>query len=163
MLLALTFFTGVVSGVYVYFISREPETYPDPSLTEESGYEIVTTMYGGCERIGCSSIRFVDDGSYTYLVSDGSDGYERFEDRVTTGQLETLTELMKETPFDAIADSVFEGSCPIIYDGLAYRFAIHYEGTQYDFDSCSEFLEGVPLFEELIEYFDIMDDTYHTP
>ncbi len=159
-LLALTFLAGLASGLYVYFITREPEEFPASESLEGTGFEIVATIYGGCERIGCSSIRLLDDGSYTYLLGGVDDEYERFEDRLSSQQTEVLTELMEETPFDAIENTIFEGTCPVAYDGPAYRFAIRLEATQYDFDSCSESLEGVPLFEELIGYFDIMDATY---
>lgn len=159
----LTFVTGFAAGMYVYFVTRNSGDDTDSVTISQRGYEIVVSTYGGCERIGCSSIRLTHTGEYVYLVSALGGGYERHEDAISSRQLDTLDTLMESTPFESIESSTFVGTCPVTYDGLAYRFSIRYETAQYEFDSCRESLDSAPLFDELTNYFDIMSATYEAP
>jgi hypothetical protein len=164
LLTLLTFLTGFASGIFVYFETRG-DLLPQITVEdtkEEKGYDIVATTYGGCERVGCASIRFKDDGSYVYLVNDRNGEYERFEDRISSKQRETLTKLLNDTPLETVAHTPYEGTCPATYDGVAYRFAIRVGMESYDIDSCVSAVEGVPLFDTLTEYFAIMSATYPT-
>ncbi len=163
LVLALTFLTGVTIGVYAYFMTRSenPEdTIERPQV--ETGFEVVATTYGGCERLGCSSLRIGDDGEYTYLQSSQG-SYERFEDSLTPRQLEELTALVEATDFEDISETQFVGTCPSEYDGIAYRFTIRRESERYEFDSCRESLDGQEIFLTVVKYFAIMDTTYRTP
>jgi hypothetical protein len=156
----LTFLMGAVSGVYVYFISREPDTPSSGDDTEQSGYEIVATTYGGCERIGCTSLRILDDGTYTYLVNGGVDGYGRYDGELSSAERKSLTKLVEGTDFTELVQTVYEGTCPITYDGVAYQFVIRSEAFVYELDSCEEALDEEPLFDELVTYFDMMNEKY---
>jgi hypothetical protein len=163
----LTFIVGITSGVYAYFLTREDtrpilntDTY-EP--TPQDGYEIVAYAYGGCERIGCASLRIIDDGSYTYLASTRAGEYERYTDMLTPRQYSELTDLVDRASLVEIKETPFVGTCPITYDGIAYRFTIRRTDEQYSFDSCAELLDGEELFATLIQYFAIMDATYQTP
>jgi hypothetical protein len=163
----LTFIVGVATGVYAYFLTREHDS-STLGTTEigdvpSAGYEIVAYTYGGCERVGCASLRITDDGAYTYLVNTRGGEYERFSDVLTDRQRERLTELMNDTSFETISETAFVGTCPVTYDGIAYRFTLRNEDEQYTFDSCVESLEDRALFAELMQYFTIMDATYLSP
>jgi hypothetical protein len=159
-LIAITFVVGIISGVYVYFLTRGESNEPLEDPQAESVYEVIVTTYGGCELLGCSSIRFLDDGSYVYLVSDGSDSFKRYEDVISKRQSEELALRIDETPFKKLMKTTYDGTCPSAYDGLAYRFTIRYKEEVYDLDSCVQDLEGQPLFAELIQYFAIMNATH---
>ncbi len=152
LILFSTLLVGFFSGVFVFFMTREPEVSTPPDDTQ-TGFEVVVSAYGGCERIGCSFYRISEDGTYTLVTQGLESQNERLEGEVTGMQREDLKGLMDETDFAEVAASRFEGECPIIYDGVAYRFEIQKEGNNYSFDSCREDLE-LPLFIELESYFD---------
>lgn len=162
LLILFTFFVGAVSGMYVYFISRDTtETGGGSELLDTEGYEIVAAMYGGCERIGCTSLRIIDDGSYVYLVSrEGGTRYDQYEDRLSARDRAELNDLMAEAPFDELEVSRTGEPCPIIYDGVAYRFMLNIGGAEYEFDSCTHEILGTSLFDFLIDYLDGMAITY---
>ncbi len=152
---------GFLGGMYLYFLTRSPSDAPSASsAVSKKGYEIIATTYGGCERVGCRSLRILDDGSYTYLVPGNDTEYSRYDDTLSDVQIVELTDLVEETPFEAIEVSKFQGTCPVTYDGVAYRFEVTFEGKIYDFDSCVNNLEKIPLFDEFVRYFEIMNATY---
>lgn len=159
----LTFVTGLATGIYGFFATREPDdgTAPAPYV-EQTGYEILATMYGGCERIGCASYRFKDDGTYLYLSSGDGRGYMRYEDEVSPRQRERIEDLLSGAPLGPINESIFEGTCPVTYDGIAYRFTIRRASETVSLDSCTHALDGEELFIELIKYFDIMEATHRS-
>ncbi len=159
--LLLTFFMGFLGGMYLYFLTRSANDAPSasPSVSKK-GYEIIATTYGGCERIGCASLRILDDGSYTYLVPGNDAEYSRYEDVLSDVQIEELTNFIENTSFDSIEMSKFQGTCPITYDGVAYRFEVTFEGKIYDLDSCVNDLGKIPLFDEFVRYFEVMHATY---
>ena len=161
LMLALTFVTGIASGVFVYTVSRNPEPYVTPE-EPATGFEIIAYSYGGCERAGCSSFRLLEDGVYTYLTRTIARGDERFEDSISERQLGILTDLVESTSFKTVEQTSFAGVCPSTYDGIVYRFEIRDKELRYSFDSCTEVLEGEPLFVELIKYFAIMETTYRS-
>ncbi len=160
----LTFVVGIASGIYAYFLTREDTRSSSDTTAEDSlpksGYEVVAYAYGGCERVGCASIRLSDDGTYIYLAHSQEGKYERFSDVLTSRQHEILTDLVEQAPFEALKETVFTGSCPTTYDGIAYRFTIRRAVEQYSFDSCEESLDREEFFETVIQYFAIMDAMY---
>jgi hypothetical protein len=158
----LTFVTGLATGVYGFFSTREPadENPREEVGGAETGYEILATVYGGCERIGCASYRLMDDGTYLYLAPDGVRGYARYEDEVSPRQRERVEDLLMSAPLVRIEETIFVGTCPATYDGIAYRFDIRREGDTYSLDSCTQSLDDEELFIELIKYFDIMEATH---
>lgn len=160
LILLLTFITGLASGVYVYFITRDSGGEKSIEVPIEKGYEVVAYTYGGCERIGCSSYKLADDGTYSYLMQSVGRGNERFDDSLSEKQHEELTADVESTDYTSVEKSVFAGTCPDTYDGLAYRFEIRIKSNRYSFDSCTQSLEGEALFELLIKYFDIMNVTH---
>ena len=160
-IIILTFFVGFTSGVYGFFMARDTESNVESPVVKE-GYEILMTMYGGCERIGCSSFRLLDDGTYLYLAPQGVREYARYEDEISPRQKEFITERMRGTSFTKILESTFVGTCPVTYDGIAYRFDIIVDGERYSMDSCTQDTSNEPLFIELIKYFDIMEATHRS-
>jgi hypothetical protein len=159
----LTFVTGLATGVYGFFMTKEPQSNSEYGAPRaQIGYEILATVYGGCERIGCASYRLMDDGTYLYLAPDGVRGYARYEDEVSPRQRELVEDLLMNAPLLRIEATMFEGTCPVTYDGIAYRFDIRREEETYNLDSCVESLDGEELFIELIKYFDIMEATHHS-
>jgi hypothetical protein len=167
LVILLTFVTGLATGVYGYFMTQHEVTVEDAGsggqASDASGYEILATVYGGCERVGCASFRLHEDGSYTYLSPDGVHSYARFEDEISPRQRELLAELLMSAPLSRIEKSAFSGVCPITYDGIAYRFDIRLETKQYSLDTCMQDLGREELFIELIKYFAIMEVTHLTP
>ncbi len=154
--LVSTLIIGLLSGVYLHFLTREPsEPKEITPVTEEDGFEVIANRYGGCERVGCTLYRIQDDGSYMFLKYNSGNEGERFEDSITDTQRSNLSALLSDTNFDAVQEQMFTGICPTTYDGIAYRYEITYEGETYSFNSCEEDLENEPLFIELKNYFDI--------
>lgn len=159
-ILFLTFVTGLAAGVYVFFMTRGDGEGNVPEPRVEEGYEIIAYTYGGCERLGCSSFKLLDDGSYTFITRTAARGNERFDDSVSERQSDELETLIGNTSYTRISESIYTGTCPITYDGIAYRFEIRVESERYSFDSCSESLDSEPLFVLLTKYFDIMTVTH---
>ncbi len=160
LLILFTFLMGFLTGVFGYFWSQNAgDGVSTPNVEEniQSGYELLVTVYGGCERIGCPSFRLLDDGSYQYLAPTQVREYARYEDAISEKQRDSMTGLVESTDFETVGESVWEGACPIQYDGIAYRFDIRVEGDHYSFDSCVEDTENEPLFVELVKYFGIME------
>lgn len=151
-----TLIIGFLSGAYLHFLTREPSVPKEITpVVEEDGFEIIANRYGGCERVGCTLYRIHEDGSYLFLkYNSGSEG-DRYQDSITDTQLSNLNELLADTNFDAVKETIFTGICPTTYDGIAYRYEISYEGEAYSFNSCEEDLENESLFIELKNYFDI--------
>ena len=163
LLILMTFVVGFACGVYGFFISRDTKSNVDTAIVEETGYEILVTTYGGCERIGCVSLRLLDDGSYTYLAPEGIRDYARYEDVISPRQLESLTNLTESASLDEFSETVFTDTCPVTYDGIAYRFDIRRDGDRFSFDSCVESTHGGPLFDELVSFIAIMEATHRVP
>jgi len=160
LVILLTFITGLASGVYVYFTTLNSDEEKSVEIPTEEGYEVVAYTYGGCERIGCSSYKLTDNGEYSYLMQSAGYGNERFDDTLSLRQHEELNAAIDDTNYQLVEESVFTGTCPDTYDGLAYRFEIRIENERYSFDSCIQSLEEEMLFELLIKYFDIMSVTH---
>lgn len=162
----LTFVTGLSVGVYGYMSTHTGDgvrdAVPEPAL-ETTGYEVLATVYGGCARLGCSSYHLTESGAYRYLAPDGRGGYYRYEDEISPKQREALAVELMHAPLARIAASSFTGTCPVTYDGIAYRFEIRRETERFSFDTCAQSLDGVELFVELVKYFDIMEATHRTP
>lgn len=158
LLFVLTFCVGIGAGVLVYTQSRTAtlETRPESPLVPEEGFEILAYAYGGCERMGCTSFRMLNDGSYTYIARSVQGGDSRFEDTISEKQRGELIQLVDSTGFVALQDTEFVGTCPAEYDGISYRYEIRVEEEQYSFDSCAEDLETEPLFEYLKKYFEVL-------
>jgi hypothetical protein len=165
LLILFTFVIGLLTGIFGYFMTQgeaDNGTTP-PDVAEETGYEILLTVYGGCARIGCASFRLLDDGTYTYLAPTGVRDYARYEDTISDRQRALITDLLSGTSLDEVKETAYEGTCPVTYDGIAYRFDIRNGGDRYSFDSCVENLDNEPLFLELVKYIAIMEATHNTP
>jgi hypothetical protein len=160
LLILITFITGLVSGVYAFFMTRTTDTrVPESQL--ENGYEIIAYTYGGCERVGCSSFKLDDTGAYTYLTRSITRSNERFDDVISEQQREELGTLITDTSsLRRIEATLYSGTCPVTYDGIAYRFEIRVESDRYSFDSCRQMLEEEPFFVLLTRYFDSMHVTH---
>lgn len=151
-LLVATFVMGVLSGIFVFFISR-PATSPTGPIKEEVGiFEIIVDTYGGCSNIGCSSLRILENGEYILVENNRLKGSNRFEGKLNLDEVRNLTRQLGQINFSKLMSSKFQGTCPIAYDGIAYRYLITY-GEKYTIDSCTQNVEGVDLFERLDKYF----------
>lgn len=159
LMILLTFVMGFITGVFGYFWSRNVEEAP-PRAPVEEGYELLVTAYGGCERIGCPSFRLNDDGTYQYLAPVSVRDYAKYEDTVSDKQHESISELVYGTDLERLTNSEFMGTCPVTYDGLAYRIEVRREGERYSLDSCENELEDEVFFVELTKYFGIMEATH---
>lgn len=160
LILASTFVFGFMTGAIVYLQTNTGREGDGSIETISKGMTITATVYGGCERIGCPSYRIENDGAYTYIVWSPEGGEVRYEDTLTDKQRATLVTELKETDFDRIDDSEFTGTCPIAFDGPAYRYDIEYRGERYEVDSCIEAIDGEPLFATLAGYFSVFELLY---
>ena len=160
-LFLITFLTGFGSGVSMYAETRVVEEFDPEEVngTEQAGFEILVYTYGGCERVGCTSYRLLDDGTYTYLVRN-LDGDARYEDSISPKRLEELVLLLRDTDFDEVSETSFMDTCPVLYDGLAYRYELRINGIAHSLDSCTQDLSGFILFDILVNYFDIFRVTH---
>lgn len=154
-ILLSTFVIGLLTGVYLYFESRSTEPIFDFGGDELTvGFEVIADEYGGCQLLGgCASYRITDDGTYIYLVSHRNVPDERHDGFVESDSFEALKYALEDAPLGRIADSEFEGTCPIASDGLAYRYEIRVGENSYNIDTCREDTEGEQLFELLEDYF----------
>lgn len=159
-----TFFIGVLSGVYVYFISQPSEPLFDFGGNNEAitrGFEIIATAYGGCQMLGdCPSYRIGDDASYRYLISSRTGSDELYEGMLSSSDFTALKRALSGINFEAVEQSTFSGSCPAAYDGPAYIFEIIIGGERYIIDTCEQDTEDTRLFPVLEEYFISFEETH---
>ena len=152
--LVLTFVMGLLAGVFIYFTVREPSEPEGPQEEPAGDFEIIVDTYGGCNMLdSCASYRILGDGTFTY-VERGLDT-KRIGGVLNDDQIATLERLLGRTNFDVVEKSEFSGTCPITYDGLAYRYEIRYKGN-HSFDSCVEDTKDELLFDTLNEYFGVL-------
>lgn len=155
-----TFLFGFMTGVVVYFAANTGKEGDGSIEPIGKGMTITASVYGGCELVGCPSYRIENNGSYAYVVWTPEGNEVRYEDTLTDKQLTILRSQLKLTDFDRLDDTEFTGTCPIAFDGPAYRYAIEYRGERYEVDSCIEVVDGEPLFATLTEYFTIFEKLY---
>ena len=163
LILIATFIFGFLTGVIVYFQNNTGEEGDGGLETNTKGFTIVAYMYGGCEMGGgCPSYRIANDGSYTYIVRDREAGETRHDDSLSRKLHDLLRAQVQGTDYERIFDTESSGTCPVVFDGAAYRYDIVYEGERYEFDSCEEDLGDEALFETLENYFTVFNVTYST-
>ena len=158
----MTFLAGFATGIFLFFNTRNPGEL-DQSPVEalpRTGFEIVGYTYGGCARIGCSSYRIDDSGSYTYIARNAQGLDERFTDSISNQRLADLETALRTTDMERIATSHETGICPTTYDGIAYRYEIRIAESQYSIDSCEQQIDGSSLFKLLGDYFEIFNVTH---
>lgn len=163
-LLVSTFLVGMISGMYVYFVSRSTEPVFDfPQNETTGGFEVIVDAYGGCQMLGeCPSYRITADGSYIYLVSHRNAADDQYEGYIESDAFDALENAVQNAPLERVAASEFSGTCPIAADGAAYRYEIRVGETSYSLDSCREDTEGVRLFEILEDYFAYFHERHYT-
>ncbi len=155
-----TLIFGFVTGVIVFLKSNTGNEGNGSLETNTRGFTITANMHGGCARgNGCSSYKITNNGAFEYLVHNGDAGEVRYGDTFPEKQFEVLKANITKTDFNAVKDSKFTGTCPSTYDGVAYRYDVQYEGTQYTFDSCAENLDEA-FFQILQNYFDVFASMY---
>jgi hypothetical protein len=155
LILGSTLIFGIISGIVLFLYNNTGKEGDGGLETSSRGFTIIAYEYGGCMSLGCSSYRIANNGAYMYITRDAQTGEDRFEDVLSGRQLGTLRTLIGETNLRRALDTSFTGTCPITYDGVAYRFDITYKGERYELDSCRQSLDGVPLFDTLSSYFEI--------
>lgn len=162
-LLISTFIIGVLSGAYVYFLTRSSEPVFDFGSNETArGFEIIADAYGGCQMLGeCPSYRIADDGSYIYLVSHRNADDDRYDGQLTAESFESLKDALRSAPLEKVVKSNFRGTCPVAADGAAYRYEIRIGGDTYSIDTCREDTEGVRFFTYLEAYFTYFNERHY--
>lgn len=143
-----TFLLGVVSGVVLYIASHSGQE-GGSDIHESSGFTIAAYAYGSCERTSCPSYRIAQDGAYAFVAAGGT----RFEGSIPFSDRAALGAALRDTPLGDLEETIFVGTCPITYDGPAYRYDIFYNGMNYHFDSCGQELGATSLFHALEDYF----------
>ena len=149
-----TFCVGLLSGAYAYFISHN--TTPVFDFREDeftTGFEIIADAYGGCSSLGCASYRISDSGAYDLIILKRNAEDVRYEGSLSGRALSDLERALGATSLSAVASSQFSGTCPITYDGTAYKYEIRVGTERFFLDSCENDLEGEQLFDLLEEYF----------
>lgn len=155
-----TFFIGFLTGVYVYFQSREPEEQVQNDIVSQT-LEIVGDMYGGCESMEqCASYKISEDGTYTFLIRKRDVESKRYDDTLSQKQLGELMSLLQKVDLARIENSEFKDTCPEAFDGARYEYTIRYYNEHYTIDTCIEDVRGEPLFESLQDYFEIFRLTH---
>ena len=86
---------------------------------------------------------------------------QKFEDTVSKKRIDELENMLKAREIERVEESDFTGTCPITYDGLAYRFEIRLDGSQYRIDTCSQDISSSELFTKLVENFQIFELTHN--
>lgn len=154
-----TFIFGLVSGS-VLFLYNNTGGDGDGGITGSSGMSITAHTYGGCEYTGCSSYRIEEGGAYTYIVHNPSGEERRYEDSLTNTEWRSVSAKLSGTDLPQVQSSEFTGTCPAYVDGISYRYEVVYKNVSYEFDSCEQATEDVPLFETLRRYFEIFNLTH---
>ena len=160
LILISTFIFGFITGVILYLQNNTGKEGDGALEANTRGITILAYQYGGCTSLGCPSYRIANNGSYTYIIRDREAGEKRFEDVLSDSQQERIKDSLASIDLDAVYDTEFVGTCPIAYDGIAHRYDITYKGERYEFDSCTELLEGKELFDTLEDYFEIFRITH---
>jgi len=155
--LVSTFIIGMFTGMYGYFLSTDGSEpfFGGFGNSAPRGYEVVADMYGGCASLGCISYRISDSGAYDILVSHRGGEDERLDKELSSRQRSELASLLQLSVLERISNSSFTGTCPITFDGNAYRYEIRIADTRYFIDTCEQDVEGERLFEVLEEYFEV--------
>jgi hypothetical protein len=164
-MLIATFLFGFLSGVILFLFNNtggeSNGKEKDIVLEDTATISITAYRYGGCARAdGCASYRITDNGTYTYIVRNRTEGEVRFEDSLSTAEQSALFKAVRTTDLEQIANTTFSGTCPVEFDGTGYRYNILYHGTEYSFDTCIQDIEDVPLFITLADYFQMFDAAY---
>lgn len=155
-ILVATFLFGCAAGVILYLQNNTGNEGDGALHTSTKGFTVQAYMYGGCERAGaCPSYRIANDGTFVFIERRVGQEDMKYEDALTTKQLEVLRTQLADTDFIALMNTKFAGTCPADTDGIAYRFEIEYKGERHNFDSCVEQITGNQLMELLKEYFSI--------
>lgn len=159
MILIATFLFGFLCGVVLFLKSHTGQEGGGEVIpVDTKGFTILAHMYGGCSRgNGCASYQLTDTGMYTYIDRDRDLPDQRTEDVLSKKQIDELRTNVSQTNFSALKETRFSGTCPITYDDVAYRYDITYKGVLYTFDTCTEELEGVVLFDALEAYFEMFN------
>ena len=153
-----TLLFGFITGVLIYLQSHTGEEREN-NLRDAEQFSIVGRMYGGCESLGCASYSIDADGSYTYIQNRAGEE-ERFEGKLARSNREEIEDALQQTQLRAVEDSVFTGTCPIAFDGPAYRYDLVYGGERYSIDTCRQDTAGEPLFALLEQYFSLFEERH---
>lgn len=166
-MLITTFIFGFVSGVILYLYNNASGGNGGGGGTiiqDDSAVSITAYRYGGCERAGgCAQYRISGDGAYTYIIRNSVEGETRFDNSLNAEEKKALFKVLKETDLQNVGKNGFTGNCPIEHDGTAYRYTIEYNEERYNFDTCKQELDTVPLFVTLKKYFEMLATTYSIP
>jgi hypothetical protein len=139
----------------VNLTSDDNDFLPD---SENVPLTITSHSYGGCEMGGCASYRIEEDGSFTYIVRPRNAPEIRTEGKLVSEEKKALQKLIKDTNLDSLVDTRFSGTCPIAFDGIAFKYTITFDQKHLTFDSCQQELRNIPLFEILSRYFGIFQN-----
>lgn len=155
LIIVATFIFGFITGVVIFFMSATGDG--GGAIREEThGFIVTARAYGGCERMGagtCPSYRINDAGEYTYIVPEFGGTITQFRGKLSAVEMRAFTEALESTTPRAFEQSVFEGTCPIAYDGLGYQYDFTYDsGAHVELDSCVHKLDST-LFAVLEAYF----------
>ncbi len=160
LIIASTFFIGFMTGVYVFIVIGKPEVQISVLDNTSAGIEIIAYEYGGCEMLGCSSYRILEDGSYTFIQNKRDGNVEKYTDNLSDNLINEMIDSIDKSELERVYNSTFEGPCPADVDGIGYRFKILMDNEKYVFDSCENDIMGSKFLVNLIDYFQIFYITH---
>lgn len=154
LIMIATFVLGAVTGMIVFLLSHVG--YEGSGNIREVTNEFVITVrtYGGCDRMGggtCPSYRVTDSGEYVFFVPKQDGTILQFRGTLLPEELASLKEALDTTPVRDIVEDTFTGTCPIVYDGVAFYYDMILDGESIALDSCEQATDGA-LFTILSEY-----------
>ena len=171
-IIVATFLFGFLGGMILFLYNNvgKEDTQTSDTVTVQGTNEpaggansmvIAAYRYGGCTRSGgCASYRITDDGKVVYVLRGREGDSDRYEDVLSTEEIETLFKTLHDTDLKKVSESTFSGTCPADNDGTAYRFDVTYDGDEYRFDTCTHALAREPFFLMLRDYFDVFNNAY---
>jgi len=152
--LVLTFFMGLLSGSYVYFITTDDTPQIFSGGNQTGAFEIIGDSYGGCQMLGaCPSYIIREDGSYSYLIPKRGEEPLLREGELSRAEVRALKDLLRSINLAKVEASTFTGTCSIAFDGVAYRYEIHIGEMRYRVNTCQNDVQG-ELFNTLKDYFE---------
>ncbi len=159
LILLSTFIFGLICGGILFLYNNTTGKASDTSKETILSTEMTVYQYGGCARAGnCASYHISDTGAYVYIVRGRNTDDVRHEGMLSASDKKALYNGLAKMDMQKVIQSIFSGTCPVTYDGIAYRYEIVKDGISYSFDSCTQQTNAYSFFETLDGFFEILSN-----
>jgi hypothetical protein len=135
----LTFFTGVMIGVYTYFTGFAPVERTVTTAVEErqDTFTIISNAYGSCDATGtCPQFRIDDTGEYRYFFYPGGSGRVLRSGEASRRVVGELEEVLRVSALRAQSQPTTPALCNSYTEGIDVRYEITLNDAEYTLDSC---------------------------